>query len=111
MVAARSCDELQGVGRSKHRKASKLAERAVAKRLRRASERRRRDAQRHGSRGHGHEDARDGVRHVIVCARRVLDAVPAAARGAALELTELRDEPRMVEQSALPEFSNGRRSR
>jgi hypothetical protein len=42
--------------------------------------------------------ARNGVGEVVVPARRVVDAVPTAARRSALQPAELGDKARMVEQ-------------
>src|SRR5437660_96642 len=43
-------------------------------------------------------DSRHAVRAVVTPARRVVDAVPAAARRAPLQPNELRNQPRIVEQ-------------
>ena len=42
-----------------------------------------------------------GVRHVVVAARGVVDAVTAPARGAALQLDQLGDQPLVAQQPDL----------
>ena len=47
-----------------------------------------------------HDRASDGIRHVIVRARRMIDTVSTASSSAALEAAQLRDKAGVVEQFA-----------